>query len=934
MLPTAAFAAVDPAAVDPAAIDPAAADPADPSAAAAAVSFDDGFISAEGGRKIDLSRFEKSGIVGPGTYHGDVLVNEQWRARTDLVFVSIAGKESAQPCFDAATLRTYGVDLRKVAEHGMPGHLPSRPIPATGRFCGPIGDYIPGATAQFDTGEQSLSLSVPQIYMSRDARGYVDPSQWDAGINAGVFNYNTNVYRSDNAGRAQSSAYIGINAALDLGSWHLVHMGSASWTEQNGASYQNSATYLQHDIPAWQAQAQAGDVYTAGDIFDSVRLRGARLYTDQRMLPQSEQGYAPVIRGVARTNAKVQVKQHGYIIYETTVAPGPFVIDDLYPTGYGGDLDIEVQEADGRIERSTVPYAAVPQLLRPGQGFWEVDIGKISQTGTGDTPFMAQATYRRGLTNNVTAYGGAEFATSYHALLAGAAFNTPIGALSADVTQSQNKVPGQQGTTGLSLRVAYSKNIAESGTNFGLAAYRYSTGGFVSLNDAVYMRTAVEQGLGSNVVARPRSRIDVNINQTLSDRFGSVYLTGSASDYWNQSGRQVSFTAGYSNQWKSLSYSFSAQRTRNSLVDNSPLAGIAPIDNIPGAPIIPSALNFNTRVETTLWLTLSMPLGTADRAPYFTGSTSHTEAGGMSNQVAVSGRLGSNNRYNYNATLSRNDGSGTSGSLYGQYAGSKSNLSAGYSHGGGYNQVSASASGSIVAHSGGITFAPPTGDTIGLVDAPDATGARVQGSNGSTVDSNGYAVMTNLMPYQLNTVGLDPKNASAGLELESTTQNVAPRAGSVVRLKYKTSIGRALLIDTQLSDGSPIPFGAEVLDEAGNNVGVTGQASRLFVRGLKQSGSLTVRWGDQADESCRIDVTLPPLGKGKGIQKNYENFKLPCTQGAALPSAVSTFPGSAAQQQAAKNEQARVGKGIVNAVTASGLGLARPDLSAVTGANP
>lgn len=909
-----AYAAVDPA--DP--IDPAS--PVDPAAPSPALNFDQEFFPSASGQKVDLSRFEKDGIVVPGTYRGDIFVNKGWRARTDILMRGVAGKESAQPCFDAATLTSWGVDLHKVATHTQPGQVPSRPIPATGEFCGAIGDYIPGAVAEFDSNEQSLSLSVPQIYTLRNARGYVDPSQWDAGINAGVFNYNSNVYRSSRNGRAQTSAYVGINASLDLGSWHLVHQGSGTWTEHGGASYQNSATYAQHDIPDWKAQAAAGEIYTAGDIFDSVRLRGARLYADQRMLPSSEQGFAPIVRGVASSNAKVQVKQRGYLIYETMVAPGPFVIDDLFPTGYGGDLDVEVQEADGRIERFTVPFSAVPQLLRPGQSTWEVDIGKISEGRSLNTPFMAQATYRRGITNNVTAYGGANFATAYHAILAGAALNTNIGAFSADLTQGRNKVPGQKGTTGLSLRVAYNKNIVATGTNFAVAAYRYSTSGFVSLNDSVAMRDAVARGQNGNIVARQRSRVDASVYQTLGNRGGQVYFSGSASNYWNQSGRQVSFSAGYSNQWKSLSYSFSAQRTRDTAAYYVPTSNVGPIDNIPGVSTPVGRPAFSTRRDTTLFFTVSLPLGVGERAPMFNAMASRSDLSGASSQAGISGTAGNDGRFNYNASLAHSPGQ-SSGSLSSQYSGSNANLSAGYSQGHGYRQASAGASGAVVVHGGGITLSPPTGDTIGLIYAPDAAGAGINSSRGSRVDSRGYGVMPYLTPYQLNTVVLDPKGTSTDVELESTTQNVAPRAGSVVLLKYKTQAGRSLLIDSGLEDGTPIPFGADVLDENGNSVGVAGQASRVFVRGVEKSGTLTVRWGDAANDSCHIQVDLPPQAKGKHM--DYEKFQLLCTQGTG--SAVSgTANKKSSDAQADAAETARKGRAIVSAVIASGLGLSRP----------
>jgi outer membrane usher protein FimD/PapC len=124
------------------------------------------------------------------------------------------------------------------------------------------------------------------------------------------------------------------------------------------------------------------------------------------------------------------------------------------------------------------------------------------------------------------------------------------------------------------------------------------------------------------------------------------------------------------------------------------------------------------------------------------------------------------------------------------------------------------------------------------------------------VDGNGYAVVPYLQPYQLNTVELDPKDSSTSVELKSTKESVAPRAGTVTLLNYETTSGRALLVETTLPDGRPIPFGANVLDEKGDSIGVAGQASRLYVRDMQSSGVITVQWGEGDADSCQINVQL------------------------------------------------------------------------------
>ncbi|HCT6782877.1 TPA: fimbria/pilus outer membrane usher protein, partial [Proteus mirabilis] len=113
-----------------------------------------------------------------------------------------------------------------------------------------------------------------------------------------------------------------------------------------------------HDIARLRAQFTLGDFYTNGELMDSLSLRGIRLASDERMLPNSLRGYAPIVRGIANSNAKVTIYQNAHILYETTVPAGPFVINDLYPSGYAGDLLVQITESNGQTRTFTVPFAS------------------------------------------------------------------------------------------------------------------------------------------------------------------------------------------------------------------------------------------------------------------------------------------------------------------------------------------------------------------------------------------------------------------------------------------------------------------------------------------------------------------------------------------------------------------------------------------------
>ncbi len=124
-----------------------------------------------------------------------------------------------------------------------------------------------------------------------------------------------------------------------------------------------------------------GDTYTTGDVFDSIQFRGVQLMSDDEMLPDSQRGFAPTIRGVAHSNAKVTVSQHGYVIYETFVSPGAFAISDLYPTSQSGDLEVKVTESNGAVRTFTQPYSAVPYMLREGRGKFSLSVGRYHSGG-------------------------------------------------------------------------------------------------------------------------------------------------------------------------------------------------------------------------------------------------------------------------------------------------------------------------------------------------------------------------------------------------------------------------------------------------------------------------------------------------------------------------------------------------------------------------
>lgn len=839
--------------------------PAAPVAAAAAADAEfDTAMLAGGAQSVDLSRFERGNVVTPGIYRLDVYLDGQWSGVADVRFAAPSAQADATACFNAALVDQLGLPREKMAE-------PARATLSAADACVAIADLVAGATVQYDQAELRLDVTVPQAWRGYRARGYVGPEQWDPGVTAALLNYNFNAYRTQSAGVDQTAGYLGVNAGLNVGAWRLRHDASLTWQSALADRpadhrWQAIASYARRDIATWRAQLTLGDGYTSGELFDSIGVRGVQLATDDRMLPDSLRGYAPTVRGVAESNARVSIRQNGVLLHETTVSPGPFAIDDLYATGYGGDLAVTVTEADGRVRQFTVPYAAVPQQLRPGTYRFSVTAGTVHEDSVHDEPMIVQATLQHGITNLVTGYGGAVGSEGYAAALGGVALNTRLGALAFDVTAAHTKLPRQVSQSGLSLRSTYSKILPVTGTSFSLASYRYSTSGYYSLREALVARDNVlghapldpfpsepaldlpgvltpEQreallgGRDADILAntysldRQRNRFDLNVNQRLGQSGGTLYATVSARDFWNREGSDLQFQIGYNNNFHWLSYNVAASRLRD-------------IDG---------------RYSNQFFLSFSAPLGSRPRAPSLTAGLVHDSDGQNQAQVTVAGSAGKDSQLTYGANVNDSDEVGASANVNASYRGGFAVASASYGHGDGYSQASAGLAGTVVAHPGGVTFGQPAGDTLAIVIAPHAAGARVTSAPGVKVGRSGRALVPYLTPYNRNTIELDPKGMPLDVQLSATSAHVAPHAGGVALVTFDSTRGRTLLTRVRLMDGQPLPFGAQVTDMQSRSLGVVGQGGRILLRGVEDEGDLQARWQDAegAYWSCRIHYRVP-----------------------------------------------------------------------------
>ena len=323
-------------------------------------------------KTADLHYFAKTGGQQPGTYPVSIWVNNQEIAQSEVTFVDSNG--ALQPQLTPAQLAEYGVNVSA---------FPAFNTLHEGEPFTRIERYIPDASSRFDFATQRLNLSIPQAAMNVQSRGYVDPARWDEGIPAAFVNYNLTGSQTRQSDDNSRSSYLNLRSGVNFGAWRLRNVSSMEYDRTR--RWNSQSTWLQRDLKSLKSLLRMGDTFTSGDVFDSVQFRGVQLMSDDEMLPDSQRGFAPTIRGMAHSNAKVTISQHGYVIYETFVSPGAFAINDLYPTAQSGDLEVQVKESDGSVRTFTQPFSAVPFMLREGRVKFSLSAGRY-HSGQSQTP--------------------------------------------------------------------------------------------------------------------------------------------------------------------------------------------------------------------------------------------------------------------------------------------------------------------------------------------------------------------------------------------------------------------------------------------------------------------------------------------------------------------------------------------------------------------
>lgn len=797
-----------------------------PAQAASRLEFQSGFMRQSPHHNSDagalaLGALANSPDLGPGRYRVDVSVNHKYAGQREIVFESSPQGDQLLPCFTAELLEEFGVRLQSLADPAL--------LQAT---CIDLPTLIPSAQTAFDGSALRLDISIPQIVMRRDMIGQVDPERWDYGINAAFVNYQASAQQGTGNGGSTRSQDLYLNSGLNLGPWRLRSNQSLRQDEQGRDTWSRAYAYAQRDLPGMNANLTLGETSTSGDVFRSLPLKGVVLNSDMGMLPDVMQAYAPVIRGVALSRAKLEVLQNGYPIYSTYVSAGPYEIDDLSTAGGSGELEIVITEADGQIRRFTQPYATLGNLLREGTWRYSASLGRYNSANDLEDPLLWQGTLAMGTVWSSTLYGGLTASEFYQASNLGIAKDLGVtGALAFDVTRSSAEIDtaNNESTQGMSYAIKYGKSF-QTRTNLRFAGYRYSTEGYRDFDEAVRQRSRDSAFRGSR-----RSRLEAAVYQNIGKQ-SSLTFTLSQEDYWRSDYERRQFQFNFNTHHRGVSYNLFASQ---SLSDKS------------------------NRSDRQMGLSISLPLdfGNSHSATFDVQKNGET----FSQRASLSGHA-DDSRLSYRAALAHDNQQQQSAALALGYQAPFGSVGAGVTQGRDYRSLSLNASGAVLLHGDGIEWGPYLGETAGLVEVPGVAGVGVADATGVKTNARGYALVPYLRPYRVNQIALETDQLGPEVEIDNGSAQVLPRRGAVVKASFAARSVSRLVITGRTEDGLPLPFGAQVIDAQGEAIGVVGQAGQVMLATSTEPQRLDVRWGERDDQGCQLSIDPHAMDQKQGYR--------------------------------------------------------------------
>ena len=757
----------------------------------------------ENNKSLDLGQFEDEEHLEPGHYLWQILVNQKSKAELLIEAQLNAQTEKVEPCFSLAQLNKLNIKTI------------SATIEQSCIFPTELSPYLSYKVLQ-DT--QKIELTVPDALLAQPENDVND--RFYEGNNSFFTNYNYNYNRSEQIQThlVNEQHFLGLYSGLNAWGWFFRH-DSHVVVQDHVIDYQAGQYQFYRDLPDYNARLSAGHVNAGGQ--NSVTLFGLKLETDSMMRPEGERYYTPIIENVAQTYALVKVLQNGRVVYEKSVTPGPFRIDQLHGLNRYGDLTLEIYENDQSVRRFIIPYAMQLSLLPYKQFNYKVAVGDYIEQNRRTGQHVVQGVFEYGLTPRVNVSTELSFATDYISMQLGAIYNNQWGGFNTLLDYAQSERLKEKG---YKLQFNYQTQSDKNGTSLAANITRYSID-FPYLTDSLNTTTDVivpEQNPTQSI----QQDVQLSLSQRLSAQAGSLSFSTLFRQYWQTDKPYQQIQMSYANTWRKLQYSLSYSY----------------IQDVAGSP------------DRNMLLSLSIPLGRAKMSASIQQQKNERDT--LQTLVGYSDSLGLEHHWNYGLSASQAKYEETKITDFGVQLGFNNQMvqaSSYYTQNDSNRQWSFSTNGAWVAHRYGLTFSPTVGETFAIGHIQTNTDQVNAKDWGQGYDRWGNRVYPNLNPYNRNSVNVNPKALPLNVELDALAHEISPRRYSSPLLVFKATRRENVVLLLQGNDALSIPLGESVQTAQQQIFGLAGQGNQIFLDDMKLlKNGMRLHWGKGEEQSCQL----------------------------------------------------------------------------------
>ncbi len=744
----------------------------------------------------------------PGVHQVSLVVNGVKRGKT------IASFDSAGDlCLDATVADAAGLKA-----------LPSGSAQAA---CLSLKDAHPYAQIDLRPEIGEIGLVVPQDALVPEKRAAIPFARGGTGA---LLNYEVFGSRADFAGSSSDNLVANTEVGLNAGDWMV--RSAQSYSDSNGVSnFERRHTYAQRTLINARSLLQIGDV-----TMDNAVLPGA-LVTGVQLLPETylSQGASGSVDGIAQSQARVDVRQSGVLIYSTVVPPGPFSLSNLPLLDNISTLQVTVTEADNSERQFSVPAASVASTATATPTGYSLTVGEVRDTnGYGDKkPWVISGSGTWPMKKFGTVSSGAMVGEGYGALGVGA-FARLGKATSLNGQTIFTRATGE-GVSGGQVNLSIQQQIVD----------RFSINASV-LERSKHYRDLLDTTVDPTVPPADRSESSYSVGGNWSDpRLGSLGLAyTSTTSYQNIDYQRL--TASWGRQFGRVSVSANAEWN----LDHA-----------------------STANDNAFYINVRIPLGSTSR--YMT-TTMNRRGSDDRYTVSVDDRVSDTLRYRvsaehntrYEATNTRVDVS-----MLPRYT----QLDLGYSRGSdGDSGSNYGLRGGVALHGDGVTLSPyAIQDSFAIVSVGDVAGVKVNTPAGPVwTDWRGKAVVSQLNAYRVSAIDLVPKTLPRNITVDNGRQEVEAGRGSVQYLPFAVERARRVLLLATLPDGKPVPQGASVLDSKQQLVTMVTDGGEIFLTKDPAGEAFEVHTVDGG--VCTLEFTLPQT---PNLDDYYETAKALCRPG-------------------------------------------------------